>query len=103
MVRTIEKVLGLDALGIYDGVAQPMSDVFDTSLSPSAFTYAPLKSDILSGTTVFAQRELGKIKAYYAALQRGHDAAYWEKVMQGQDFTVEAHLNVPRFNRALSE
>jgi hypothetical protein len=101
MVRTIEEVLGLRPLGIYDGLAEPMADVFDVSMSPSAFAYDALKSDILSGTTVFARRDVTKMKAYFAALRRGHDAKYWEKAMQGQDFTVEDHLDVERFNRAL--
>jgi hypothetical protein len=38
--------------------------------------------------------------AYYAALQVGHSAAYWERVTAGQDFAREDDLDVGRFNRA---
>ena len=51
MVRTIEAILGLDPLNMYDGTAATMSDLFDTTMSPSAFTYTATKSDILAGTT----------------------------------------------------
>src|SRR6202035_3690731 len=81
MVATIEQILGLEPLGLYDGLAAPMSDVFDTTLAPS-FTYAPLQSDILSGTSLFAPPDGGAVglrerlrrsfEAYEAALQRGH-------------------------------
>ena len=38
VLRTIEAILGLDPLNLYDGTAATMSDLFDTTLSPSAFT-----------------------------------------------------------------
>jgi YVTN family beta-propeller protein len=111
MVATIEQILGLDPLGMYDGLAAPMSDVFDTKLQPSAFTYAPLQSDVLSGTTLFAPPDGGAVgslrsrpknlQAYYAALQRGHGAAYWQRVMAGQNFAREDELDVESFNHAL--
>ena len=111
MVATIEQILGLDPLGIYDGVASPMSDVFDPTLPPSAFTYVPLQADILGGTTVFGTPDGGavgslrgnrkKLRAYLAALETGHGAAYWQRVTAGQDFAREDDLDVERFNAAL--
>jgi hypothetical protein len=55
----------------------------------------------LSGTTALSQRDLGKINEYYAALRTGHDAAYWERVMKGQNFAREDDLDVEKFNRAM--
>ncbi len=101
LVRTMEQVLGLDPLGLYDAKAGPMSDVFDTTLSPAGFAYTPLVAAALNGTTVLAQRDATQTKAYCAALLRGHDATYWERVMRGQDFSREDNLDVTRFNHAL--
>jgi len=101
VVRTIEDVLGFGPLGIYDALAAPMSDVFDTTLDPSTFKYTATSSGALSGTTALSQRDLGKINEYYAALRTGHDAAYWERVMKGQNFAREDDLDVDKFNRAM--
>jgi YVTN family beta-propeller protein len=101
VIRTIEDVLGISHIGLYDDLAAPMSDVFDTTLDPTTFKYTATVSGALSGTKAITIRDLGKIKEYYAALRRGHDAAYWERVMKGQDFSVEDHLDVEKFNRAM--
>jgi YVTN family beta-propeller protein len=101
VVRTIEDVLGFGPLGMYDALAAPMSDVFDTTLDPSTFKYTATSSGALSGTTALTQRDLGRIKEYYAALKSGHDTAYWERVMKGQNFAREDDLDVEKFNRAM--
>jgi YVTN family beta-propeller protein len=101
VVRTIEDVLGFGPLGMYDSLASPMSDVFDTTLDPSTFKFTATASGVLSGTMALAQRDLGRINEYYAALERGHDATYWERVMKGQNFAREDDLDVDKFNRAM--
>jgi hypothetical protein len=110
MVATIEQILGLDPLGMYDALAAPMSDVFDTTLAPS-FAYTGPQSDILAGTSLFAPPDAGAVgslrrrardmSAYYAALQRGQGRVYWTKATAGQDFSREDELDAPSFNRAL--
>jgi YVTN family beta-propeller protein len=104
MVRTIEAVLGLDPLNLYDGTAATMSDLFDTTLSPTAFTFTATESDILVGTAAYAMAghvNPAKLKAYYAALRRGHDAAYWAKVTRGMNFSREDAIDVQAYNRIL--
>jgi hypothetical protein len=104
MLRTIEAVLGLDPLNLYDGTAATMSDLFDTTMMPSAFTFTATQSDILAGTTAFAANghvDPAKLKAYYAALQRGHDGAYWAKATQGMNFSREDAIDVEAYNRIL--
>jgi YVTN family beta-propeller protein len=104
MVRTIEVVLGLDPLNLYDGTAATMSDLFDTTMSPSAFTYAATESDILAGTAAYAMNgapDPQKLKAYYAALQRGHGPAYWARVTRGMNFSREDAVDVEAYNRVL--
>ena len=101
MIRTMEDILGIGPLGMYDALSTPMSDVFDTTLDPTTFKYTALTSGVLSGTTALSVRDVTRINEYYAALKRGHDAAYWERVMKGQNFSREDDLDVAKFNRAL--
>jgi hypothetical protein len=107
LVKTIEQVLGLNPLGVYDGLAAPMSDVFDTTLAAS-FTFQATPSNyLLVGTSLLpgqgAKLDRATRKAVLAELERTHNAAYWEKVMKGQNFSREDDLDVGRFNRALWE
>jgi YVTN family beta-propeller protein len=103
MVRTIESILGFGPLGLYDALARPMSEVFDRHADPADFKYTALTSGALSGTKVLARRDPSRIGEYYAALKAGHNAAYWERVMKGQNFAREDDLDTEKFNRALWE
>jgi hypothetical protein len=106
MVKTIEQVLGVGPLGVYDALAKPMSDVFDTTLAPS-FTFDAAPSNYLVvGTSLLpaggdARLEPAEKKQLLATLKRTHSAAYWRRVMQGQNFAREDALDVGRFNHAL--
>jgi DNA-binding beta-propeller fold protein YncE len=103
LLRTIEDMLGLPPLGLHDGLAEPMSDVFD--LSQAAWSYDAAVPDILRSTQLPleapAQRksELSAPKGCFSASR--HDAAWWEDAMAGQDFRAEDRLDVARFNAAL--
>jgi hypothetical protein len=103
LLRTIEDVLGLPPLGLHDGLAEPMSEVFD--LSQAAWSYDAVVPDILRTTQLPldapAQKksELGAPKGCFSASR--HGAAWWEDAMAGQDFRAEDRLNVARFNAAL--
>jgi hypothetical protein len=107
MVKTIEEVLGLEPLGLNDALAAPMADVFDARLSPAAFTYTAKVPEILRATAlpVPAATALNTvahpISVATMAGHRHHGAAYWERVMRGQNFNREDALDTPRFNRAL--
>jgi hypothetical protein len=105
LVRTIEAVLGLDPLNMYDGTAATMSDVFDTTLDPAMFAYTGTQSDILAGSTAYAMAGHApgpqQRKAYYAALRRGHDAAWWARETRGMNFAREDALDAQAYNRIL--
>jgi hypothetical protein len=101
VVRTIEDVLGFGPIGLYDSLAGPMSDVFDTTLDPSTFKYTATSSGVLSGTQALSVRDPGRIQEYYAALKSGHDTAYWERVTAGQNFAREDAIDVESYNREL--
>lgn len=105
MLRTIEDVLGVAPLGLNDGLAEPMTEVFDVN-SP-AFAYEAETPAILRSTQLPLPPEgvkkteiLSPTKsACYEAPRR--DMAYWAQAMAGQNFLIEDHLDVPKFNAAL--
>ncbi len=100
MLRTIEGVLGLPAMGLNDGLAAPMDDVFD--LAQPRWTYRAIVPDILRQTQLplpAKQASLNGPALCSEMWQR--DSAYWQRVSAGQNFTVEDHLDVDAFNHAL--
>jgi YVTN family beta-propeller protein len=105
MVRTITGALGLSALGLTDGLAPPMSNVFDLDADPNDWSYTALVPAILRTSALplpppTAMNE-SKSGSAFAARAPRHDAAYWERVTAGQDFTREDALDVGKFNQAL--
>ncbi len=103
LLRTIEEVLGLPPLGLHDGLAEPMSEVFD--LSQAAWSYDAAVPDILHSTQLPLATPTQKKSELSApkgcVLASRHDAAWWEDAMAGQDFRAEDRLDVARFNAAL--
>jgi YVTN family beta-propeller protein len=111
MVRTIEEVLGLPPLGINDGLTAPMADVFDKN--QVSWDYQAVVPNELCNTSLTengqslcpANGNPSRVIADAGPTQcRGapkRDAAYWAAVMGNQDFSVEDHLDVAEFNRAL--
>jgi DNA-binding beta-propeller fold protein YncE len=102
LLRTIEEVLGLPPLGLNDGLAEPMSDVFD--LTQAAWTYDAVVPEALRSTQLpldapAKKAELPRREGCFRAA--GHDAAWWQAAMAGQDFSEEDRLNPAKFNAAL--
>jgi DNA-binding beta-propeller fold protein YncE len=103
LLRTIEDVLGLPPLGLNDGLAAPMSEVFD--LSQAGWTFDAIVPEVLRSTQLPLDAPPGKKAALPGpagcfAVSR-HDAAWWEAAMAGQDFSEEDRLNPVTFNAAL--
>jgi hypothetical protein len=102
-LRTIEEVLGLPPLGLNDGLAEPMSDVFD--LAQAGWSYDAIVPQVLRTTNLpldppaEKKTELKAPAGCFAASR--HDAAWWDAAMAGQDFSQEDRLDVARFNAAL--
>ncbi len=98
LLRTIEEVLSLPPLGLNDGLAEPMDDVFDPA--QPAWRYTAIVPTILRTTALPLPAIVANdSRARCAPPQR--DAAFWEERMRGQNFSVEDHLDVKRFNAAL--
>ncbi|GAA4765054.1 hypothetical protein GCM10023219_07290 [Stakelama sediminis] len=101
MLRTMEEVLGMKPLGLNDGLARPMSDVFDTGQAD--WTYDAVVPKVLRTTKLPLppQRVAANDSVEPCAGKSMRSAAYWARAMRGQDFTQEDHLDTPRFNAAL--
>jgi hypothetical protein len=104
MMRTIEEVLGLEPLGITDGLAAPMADVFEETLRP--WTYTAVVPEVLRTTELplpprTASNSLPLTKYVQAFVKPRGDAASWQRTMAGQNFKREDDLDEGRFNRAL--
>jgi hypothetical protein len=100
LLRTIEDVLGIAHLNVFDAYQRPMSDVFDTNQTSWSFTATPsalLNQTSLPITTSMLDRHLLKPRF----LKPTHGGAYWASVMNGFDFSVEDHLDSARYNRVL--
>ena len=98
VLRTIESLLGLPPLGLNDGLALPMADLFDPAIG--GWTYRATAADVLRATQL-------PIPTLRFAATAGtsvcatRSASWWAAAMQGQDFSVEDHLDTVRFNAAL--
>jgi YVTN family beta-propeller protein len=104
LLRTIEEVLGLEPMGLTDGLASPMADAFEDTLRP--WPYAAIVPQVLRTTNLPLPPETASIslpltKYAKAFAKPRRDAVYWEQVMAGQNFKVEDDLDEGRFNWAL--
>jgi DNA-binding beta-propeller fold protein YncE len=96
MLRTMEDVLGIAPMGLNDGLAEPMADVFD--IHQPDWTYKSRVSDYLRATKL----PVPPSKTAHALLPR-RASAWWTKAMAGQDFKGEDRLDTVRYNQALWE
>ena len=93
MLRTIEDVLGLDHLSIFDANERPMTEVFDLQQADWSFTASP--SALLATT----QLPIPGLPKSGVTLRSGHDAAYWAAKTRGMDFSSEDRVDAVGFNR----
>ncbi|HEY1991996.1 MAG TPA: alkaline phosphatase family protein, partial [Gammaproteobacteria bacterium] len=94
VLRTIEDVLGLDHLSIFDANARPMSSLFD--LGQGSWSFKAVPSALLAGTRLPIP---GILKPDETAPTPAHAAAYWMKATQGMDFSSEDRVDAGDFNR----
>jgi YVTN family beta-propeller protein len=106
MVRTIKEVLGIDSMNFFDGLTEPMADVFD--LEQSAWSYQAIVPEILRTTKLpvpsrTVANSLPRTKAAAPYSKPRHKASYWEKRLGDQDFEQEDRLETDRYNQVLWE
>jgi len=93
LLRTIEDVLGIGHLGVFDAYQRPMSDVFD--MSQASWSYSATPSALLSGTTLpIATAMLDRHLLPPTLMRPTHSGAWWASAMKGFDFSVADHLGM---------
>jgi DNA-binding beta-propeller fold protein YncE len=95
LIRTIERILGLDPLNLNDAAARPMADVFDIHQKEWSYDATP---SVLLYTT---QLPLPAKTAGLRIPKQTHTAAYWAKVTRGLDFSKEDRVDEDVYNRIL--
>jgi len=98
LLKTIERLLDLPALGLNDSLALPMADAFDPRLM--AWTYAARWPATLDATAL-PKPANRTAAARPATLAPERTAAWWAAATAGQDFAQEDKLDTDAFNRAL--
>lgn len=99
VLRTIEAVLGLKPLGLNDGLAAPMADLFDPA--QTGWTFHAKAADVLHTTQLpIAADRFVKASAAMAACPN-RSSSWWANAMRGQNFEAEDHLDTGSFNAAL--
>lgn len=100
-LRTIEDILGTQHINLNTASQRPMADVFDIR-SSGKWTYTAEASTVLS-TTALALSDGHKAVKFAAGpkVTPKHDAAYWEKVTAGFDFSEADQVPTAQFNRVL--
>lgn len=97
-VRTIERVLGLNPNHITDALAQPMADVFDTTLNPSTWLFTATAAPILYGTELLP---LLPMQANLVIPTPAHGGEYWANVTKGLNFRQPDRVDPVPYNRIL--
>jgi hypothetical protein len=94
LLRTIEDVLGIDHLSIFDANERPMTDVFDLKQVDWGFTATP--SALLANTKLPIP---GMAQAGAFIPQPTHPATYWAARTKGMDFSGEDRIDAVGFNQ----
>jgi hypothetical protein len=100
-LRTIEDILGTEHINLNTAFQRPMADVFDIR-SNGRWSYAAEASTVLATTTVaLAETRNGVRFAAGPTITPQHDAAYWDAVTAGFDFSDADQVPPAQFNRVL--
>jgi len=99
LIRTMEDVLGLAPLSLNDGLARPMSDLFD--LKQTAWSFTAQVPEVLRTTALPLPARTAEAGPAPVACRAPRTSTYWAKAMAGLNFDEEDHLDTARYNRAL--
>jgi YVTN family beta-propeller protein len=100
LLRTIEDILGIPPLGLNDGLAEPMSEVFEERARP--WSYDAVVPAILMTTELPVPRGRSELPASGGCgTLPPRDADYWLARLGDQDYSSEDRLDTERFNAEL--
>jgi YVTN family beta-propeller protein len=101
VLRTIEDILGTEHLNLNTAFQRPMADIFDIR-SSGKWTFDVEASTVLATTTLASTlQDTGLRFAKGPMIVPTHDAAYWDSVTAGFDFSVADQVPPEQFNRVL--
>src|SRR5262249_38768954 len=101
LLRTIEDILGTEHINLNTAFQRPMTDVFDTR-SSSRWTFTHEASTALMGTSLASAGKGSGLKfAAGPIVHSTHDAAYWDAVTAGFNFSEADQVPPQLFNRVL--
>ena len=102
VLRTIEEILGTEHINLNTAFQRPMSDVFDIQGPGKKWSYTAEASTVLAGTQIAsAQQARPLLFARGPVVRPKHDAAYWDRVTAGFDFSEADQVPPALFNRVL--
>jgi DNA-binding beta-propeller fold protein YncE len=102
ILRTIEDVLGIEPLSMFDAYQRPMSDVFD--LKQASWKFRAVPSAALAHTKLPIPKKAGKnAHVQDRRFAFAHDAAYWARATRGYDWRAEDRIDAAAYNRVLWE
>jgi YVTN family beta-propeller protein len=96
ILRTIEDVLGLDHMSVFDAYQPPMTDAFD--LSQTSWTFTAQVPAILSSTSLPVTSAVASAQPRVKPL---HDAKWWARETRGMDFSAPDKVNAAAYNQIL--
>ena len=96
MLRTIEDVLGIEHLSLFDATQRPMTEVF--SLSKTGWTFSASPSAYLYATTLPLPTRHADARPVPIST---HPASWWAERTAGYDWSREDRLPTPAFNALL--
>jgi hypothetical protein len=96
LLRTIEDVLGMAPLSMFDAYQRPMADVFD--LNQKSWTFDAVPSAALAQTDLPLPKKDAGLDSHFAF---AHDAGYWATATRGYDWSAEDRINADAYNRVL--
>ncbi|HEY5047860.1 MAG TPA: alkaline phosphatase family protein [Rhizomicrobium sp.] len=96
MLRTIEDVLGIEPLSMFDAYQRPMSDIFDLKQKTWSFDATP--SVALEQTDLPIPKKAAALQQQFSL---AHDAKYWDAVTHGYDWSAEDRIDANAYNRVL--
>ena len=94
LLRTMEDILGIDHLSIFDANDRPMTAIFDLTQKDWSFRATP--SCLLAGTRLPLH---SAPRTCATPMRPTHDVAYWAAQTRGMDFSSEDKIDPVRFNR----
>ena len=101
VLRTIEDILGTPHINLNTAYQRPMADVFNTSAS-GFWSFTAIASRYLANTTLMLAENPSEVQfAEGPDVTPTHDAAYWQHVSRGFDFSDADRVPPALYNEVL--